>query len=262
MFVTTVVALISCGGASEKDVNADPKTSSKTPEKEVAADTTQVEAAPVESWPYLSDDNCVAFLEKYGADNPETKVRIKTNFGDIEVELFEDTPLHRANFIYLVKREYFNPTEFVRIIKGFVVQGGNSEKLLAEQKRFIMGKYTIPQEMMQAHPHYRGALAMSRSYTNNPEKRSSAYDFYIVHGTVPSKTEIYEAKKREDWKYWDSVIDRYTKIGGAIHLDGEHTVFGRVTKGMKVVDEIASLPTDDADWPKEYVELNMELIID
>ena len=95
-------------------------------------------------YPRLNSDNCVDFLLEFGKENPETKIVMHTSKGDIEIELLEETPLHRANFVYLIKREYFNPTEILRIVKGFIIQGGNSEAEVPQEKRWIIGDYCLP----------------------------------------------------------------------------------------------------------------------
>ncbi|MEH6407092.1 MAG: peptidylprolyl isomerase [Leeuwenhoekiella sp.] len=171
------------------------------------------------------------FLKKYGENNPETRVRLKTSFGDIEFELYKDTPLHRANFILLVKQDYFNNTMIHRVAKGFVVQGGNSDGYETPKKRMRIGNYLIPNESSPNHPHVRGALSAAKYTEQNISEASSPFEFFIVESP-----------------------------NGAHHLDGKHTVFGKVTKGMDVVDEINKVEVDGNEWPIENIYIDMEII--
>ena len=209
-------------------------------------------------FPRLNNENCVEFLLEYGAKHLENRVLIKTTYGEIELELYSETPIHRANFLYLIERNYYNPTEILRVVKNFVVQGGNSEEVEPAQKRFLIGEYSLPAEFHPSAIHLKGALAMSRNYANNPEKRSSAYDFYIVHGRKISAAEIYEAKKKRS--YTDAQLEEYKTIGGAIHLDEEHTVFGRMVRGWEVLETIANAEVDEGNWPRKYIEVRMEIL--
>lgn len=253
--------LLSCADSTS------PKSQKPTKEN---SDSTVLETAPermeepedeesgVKIYPRLNNETVVDFLQEYAEEHPQTRVLMETNFGDIELRLYKETPIHRANFLYLIEREYYNPTEILRIVKNFVIQGGNSEEPEIAEKRWLIGEYTLPPEFTDDAIHLRGALAMSRSYVNNPDKRSSGYDFYIVHGKKIGPTEIYEAKQKRD--YTDSQIEAYQTTGGAIHLDQEHTVFGEVVRGISVVNKIASLETDKSGWPKQRVEVRMKIL--
>ena len=257
--ILLMFTLFSCGEATVAEPISNDKDESgvetpASPEKKEE----QIQKTTRTIYPRLNDGNCVDFLTEYGKKHPETRVLIHTNHGDIEVELFEETPLHRANFLYLIERNYYNPTEIVRVVKNFVVQGGNSEEVEPAEKRFMIGDHTIPAEFRPSAIHLKGALAMSRSYENNPDKRSSAYDFYIVHGRKMGLADIYDAQKRRS--YTDDQIEAYKTRGGAIHLDEEHTVFGRVVKGLEVVDRIASVETDKSGWPRHHIEVRMEVL--
>ncbi|NQX91678.1 MAG: peptidylprolyl isomerase [Flavobacteriales bacterium] len=211
-------------------------------------------------FPILNDGNAVEFLTKYGKEHPENNILMETNYGNITLELFDDVPIHRANFLYLVNRGYYDPTEILRVIKGFMIQGGNSEEELSASKRMIIGAYCLPEEMSLKHPHFRGALAMSRTYTANPEKCSSAYDFYIVHGTKYKEVHLFQKEEEYGIKYSDSQRKKYKSTGGALHLDMEHTVFGQVTAGFDVLDKIANVEVDEGDWPKKQVTVKMSVV--
>lgn len=177
----------------------------------------------------VSQEDAVTFLQKYGRENPEKYCVIETKFGDIEIELFENTPLHRANFIYLVKNNYFNTTYFHRVVKDFIIQGGNSDETTTQKKRNALASYLIPAELNKNSHHY-GALAAARSWENNPEKLSNPFEFYIIQDK-----------------------------NGSFHLDGEHTVFGKVTKGLDVVDMIANQEIDAGEYPLINIKIKVRL---
>lgn len=181
--------------------------------------------------PLIEQEELIPFLTQYGQENPEDRIRITSRMGDIEVQLFHDTPLHRANFIFLVKNNYFNDTFFHRVSENFVVQGGNSDNASTNRKRHYIGDYLIPGEFDAGHRHVRGAFGAAKYSEQNVSKASSPYEFYIVQSE-----------------------------NGAHHLDNDHTVFGRVTKGMDVVDEISKVETDAQEWPVRNIVINVEII--
>ena len=151
----------------------------------------------------------------------------------IDILLFEKTKFHRANFIYLTEKNYFDNTQFYRVINDFMIQGGNSDSKLVANKRNQLGKYLLPNDFDHGYKHFRGMVSMPSSLINNPHKMASPYEFFIV-----------QSKK------------------GAFHLDQDYTIFGKVIKGMNVVDKIASVNTDDYDWPINNVYINKAEIID
>ena len=175
----------------------------------------------------LTDENVINFLFEYEKNNKENKVRIYTNFGNIDILLFSNTPYNRSNFIYLTKKNYFEGTQFYRVVNDFVIQAGNSDNRKISSKRQRIGKYLLPNDFNKGHTHKRGMVSMPSSSIDNPYKMASPYEFFIVQ-----------------------------KKDGAHHLDGNYTIFGTVINGMEVVDIIANLPTDERDWPLNNVYIN------
>lgn len=211
-------------------------------------------------YPPLDERDAVAFLTDYGKRVVISEVKLNTPYGEITVRLYDDTPLHRANFLYLIERRYYNPTTIVRVVPDFVIQGGNSEELEDRRMRSLIGSYTLPSEFRGHHIHKRGALAMSRSYVENPGKRSSAYDFYIVLGKPLSQASLYSTSLDNQRDYTEEQKNVYLSSGGAPHLDNEHTVFGEVIRGMDVVEQISRVERDASDWPREHLEVRMEVL--
>jgi peptidyl-prolyl cis-trans isomerase A (cyclophilin A) len=172
----------------------------------------------------VTDKNVMEFLVDYGKKNTENTLRIITDYGSIDILLFKNTKFHRANFVYLAKKKYFNNTQFYRVISNFVIQGGNSDDLITLKKRQAIGKYLLPNDYDKGYKHDRGMLSMPSKNIENPYKKASPFEFFIVQ-----------------------------QKGGAHHLDGDYTVFGKVIKGMEIVDRIAAVPTDASDWPLQNV---------
>lgn len=198
------------------------------------------------------------FLALTVADARSRKVKIVTTKGTIVVQLSDKTPLHRNNFVKLVKQRYYNGILFHRVIKEFMIQAGDdSTKQSVPGKRYGSGglKNKIPAEFDSSLFHKRGVLAAARD--NNPEKASSGSHFYIVQGkkfTDSTLNEV-EVKRMGGRKIPERYREVYRTIGGAPHLDQNYTVFGEVIKGMNVVDTIAQMERDQYDRPKEDVRI-------
>ena len=180
---------------------------------------------PKEIKPIITQETVVSFLTEYASKNKENNVLIKTRLGDIHIQLFNETPLHRANFLLLVKEGYFNTSCFHRVVKDFIIQAGQSDKNSTRELRKKIGTYKIPPEFTK-HKHYKGALSSARRWNENPKKLSDAYEFFIVH-----------------------------QEKGLHHLDNEHTVFGKVIKGLDIVDKIAQESIDKGEWPIKDIDL-------
>ncbi|MBO3699612.1 peptidylprolyl isomerase [Roseivirga sp. E12] len=246
---------------------------------------------------------------------------ISTPYGDMTAVLFDETPLHKENFLKLAKSGMYDSVLFHRVINEFMIQTGN----LATGKLESGVKYTLPAEFMaEKYIHEKGALAAARTGdASNPEKKSSGSQFYIVHGEkfdneglaaradrrqylklsglfqrmlrserFPDLTEKYNYhvnKFREDSTYNFNQAQRdlifnsievieeafgpqadpgypdwakevYATIGGAPHLDGQYTVFGKVVEGLEVIDQIAGTATNQRDRPLEDIRMDVKVV--
>ena len=199
-------------------------------------------------------------------------VRMHTSEGVIEMKLYDETPAHRDNFVKLVKAHKYDSLLFHRVIKDFMIQGGDPDSKKAPRGK-LLGEgdlgYKVPAEFMpELHYHKRGALAAAREGDDvNPEKASSASQFYIVWGMVftDQQLEILRQKlvksRGRNVDITPEQVEVYTTVGGTPHLDGEYTVFGEVVKGFEVVDRIQNKRCDRNDRPLENVRiLKVELI--
>ena len=186
----------------------------------------------------------------------EKSIKIETNYGVIILKLYDNTPLHTANLVKLCKEHYFDSTLFHRVIPSFVIQGGDPDsKHAGPEKQLGDGdlSYLVPAEINAVNYHKRGALGMARD--NNPEKKSSACQFYIVVGKVVTEEQLNTISTKTNRVFSAEQRKVYTTLGGTPFLDGNYTVFGEVTKGMEVVDTIAQLARNAADRPNVDVRI-------
>lgn len=196
-----------------------------------------------------------SFLSDFGEKNQETLLLMKTSKGNMKIRLYSDTPLHRANFIRLVKLDFFDNTVFYRVVKGFAIQGGDTDQKGRKEYKESFGSYSIPAEFRSSRFHKRGVLAATRDYGDNPTRRSSPYDFYIVQGTTFAEPDLAKIEREQNYKFSQEQREYYRSNSGAAHLDGEHTVFGEVIDGLNVIDKIAEVKSDDGGWPYEDVTI-------
>jgi cyclophilin family peptidyl-prolyl cis-trans isomerase len=192
---------------------------------------------------------------------PETKIRIITNLGEMVIRLSNKTPLHRDNFIKLVKKHFYDSLLFHRVINTFMIQGGDPESKRATTGE-VLGEgdvgYTIPAEFDSTLYHKRGALCAAR--TDNPEKASSGCQFYIVQGKAYSNRQLDNLGINNGVYFSPSKRMTYKMLGGTPQLDMRYTVFGEVESGMDVVDKIASSQRDTNNRPLEDIRIHIEII--
>ena len=213
-----LVLLAGCKGNKEQATAPDETPSEEAQTTETTQEETSMNeqpAAPADKWAELGE---------------EPLLKIKTTDGTMTVKLYADTPLHRDNFVKLARKGFYDGLLFHRIIKGFMIQGGDPlTKDSTQVAMFGTGGpgYTIPAEIVPGHTHKKGALAAARRGDQaNPAKESSGSQFYIVQDAE-----------------------------GCKHLDGEYTIFGEVVDGLPVIDKIASERTDFRDRPLRKVEI-------
>tara|TARA_B100001250_G_C19654238_1_gene724108 strand:- start:92 stop:772 length:681 start_codon:yes stop_codon:yes gene_type:complete len=179
----------------------------------------------------LSEKNAIPFLFEFSKKNKENKVRLETEYGNIDILLYENTNIHRANFIFLTKEKYFDGTIFHRVVPNFIIQGGNSDNPKTMLKRSKIGKYLLPPDSRKGNKHHRGVISMPSSEMDNPHKLASPYEFFIVQQSP-----------------------------GAYHLDKDYTAFGKVIRGMDIVDRINQEPTDNRETPHKNIYIKAKII--
>ena len=179
----------------------------------------------------LNEKNAIPFLFEFSKKNKENKVRLETEYGNIDILLYENTNIHRANFIFLTKEKYFDGTIFHRVVPNFIIQGGNSDNPNTMLKRSKIGKYLLPPDSRKGNKHHRGVISMPSSEMDNPHKLASPYEFFIVQQSP-----------------------------GAYHLDKDYTAFGKVIRGMDVVDRINQEPTDNRETPQKNIYIKSKII--
>jgi cyclophilin family peptidyl-prolyl cis-trans isomerase len=180
---------------------------------------------------FLDEKNAIPFLFDYQQNDLPNQVKINTRFGEIFIELLDETPYHKANFIYLTRLGYFNDTFFHRVVPNFVIQGGNSDHPNTSKKRREIGRYLLPPDVKKGVKHERGIVSMPSSEMDNPHRLASPYEFFIVQ-----------------------------QKGGAYHLDGNYTPFGKVIKGMEVVDAICAQAVDEREAPIDNIRMKIEIV--
>lgn len=202
----------------------------------------------------------LVLLMACNTDN-NTYVKIETPYGDMKAVLYDETPLHKENFIKLVEEGFYDSLLFHRVIKGFMIQGGDPESKNAPTN-VRLGKggpgYTIPAEI--GAPHIKGTLAAARqANVANPLKESSGSQFYIVHGQTLTTSQLSTIERSKGIQYNDVQKKLYVEKGGTPILDQDYTVFGELISGLDVLDKIATADVDRNTRPVQDVWMKITI---
>ena len=207
--------------------------------------------------------SCTA-TKKTSNTNTPVRIKIETDSGTMVFRLYNRTPLHRDNFVKLVKESFYDGVLFHRVIPDFMIQGGDPDSKNA-QPGVALGegglKYTVPAEFDSTLFHKKGALAMAREGDKvNPEKASSSTQFYIVEGKKLTDEELDKMEERFNIPIPEKHREIYRTIGGTPFLDMSYTVFGEIESGMEVIDKISNAPKDSRNRPLTDIKMKISIL--
>jgi cyclophilin family peptidyl-prolyl cis-trans isomerase len=248
--VLSIFVITGCNNATTGDSKQNEKTKTEKAQPAEPADAAKPEQQPEK--------------KQSAGQATGSKVLISTPFGDMTAVLYDATPQHRDNFLKLAREGFYDGTLFHRVIRGFMIQGGDPDSRGATpDQRLGMGGpgYTIPAEFHPDLIHKKGALAAARlGGPQNPEKRSSGSQFYIVQGKTHTAAELNRIASQTGAFYTGEQIQTYQQLGGTPNLDTEYTVFGEVIDGIEVIDKIAAVKTAPGDRPVEDVKMTITIL--
>ena len=208
--------------------------------------------------------SCTATKSNRVKIHEPVRMQIETDSGTMVIKLYDQTPLHRDNFIKLVKQHFYDSLLFHRVIKDFMIQGGDPDSKNAAPGALLGEgglKYTIPAEFDTLLFHKKGALAAAREGDEvNPKKESSGTQFYIVEGKTFTDDEMDKMETRFKIKIPESHRAVYRTLGGAPFLDTNYTVFGEVESGLDVIAKIANVPKDANDRPLHDIRMKITIL--
>jgi len=207
---------------------------------------------------------CLVFLSlnAFAAKPKHQFIRISTDKGSCVVLLYNQTPLHRDNFVKITQEGKLSETLFHRVIKSFMIQGGDPDSKTAKPGQALGDGdwgYTVPAEFRDSLFHKKGVIAAARD--DNPTKASSACQFYLAQGKVftDEQLDLLEQNRlKRKIPIWQREV--YKTLGGIPHLDQNYTVFGEVVKGIEMIDTIAAVKTGAADRPVDDVRMTVTVL--
>jgi peptidyl-prolyl cis-trans isomerase B (cyclophilin B) len=247
-----------------------PAPESESPQTEAPTETPAPEAQPATTDEPVATDTPEQEVEPVvaGSASKDLYFEIVTRLGRIVVKLYNDTPNHRDNFKKLAEEGFYNGTTFHRVMKNFMIQGGDPNSKndnLMDDGQGGPG-YTLAPEINPEYYHKPGILATARMPDQvNPGRESSGSQFYIVHGGMPFdepmlrqvRQQLRMAIPRRDFDFSEEARATYMSAGGVPHLDGQYTIFGEVVQGMDVLDRMANEPTMRGDQPVEKITMEV-----
>ena len=197
----------------------------------------------------------------FAAKPKHSYIQLQTNKGECIIMLYNQTPKHRDNFLKLAKEGFYNGILFHRVIKDFMIQGGDPDSKLAKSDQQLgrgdLG-YRIDAEIRDSLFHKKGTLAAARD--NNPDKKSSASQFYLVQGTKMTDSQLEQLDKNRAINLSANQKSAYKILGGSPHLDQSYTVYGEIVKGLELVDIIASVQIGLNDRPVEDIKMQVNIL--